>query len=254
MAARAFVPCAALTLLLAACGGGKGESTIVIPQSVIKALDNYAFTSDLQLSSAGRDLHATFDGVYQGPGNFQGTFDSSGTFQLGQPGHAEITAIGGQVWLKDGDGQWQPADASTAAALLLFLNNVAPPFFVNGLTFDSLKLTTSGSDTINGVDVHHVRLDKDALVGTLDQGSFTKEGDKDPVIVREDTLAFLPDDTVIDVWLDAADQHPVRIVVSLSAAEDDEHARDFFLEKPFDIHLQLDITDPDAKADIQPPE
>lgn len=256
--ARAWIALS-IIVVLAGCGdksGGGGpvsERTLEMSYSVVQALDDYAFTSDLQLSSAGRDLNATFDGVFQAPDRFQGTFDSSGTFQIGQPSHAELTAIGEQVWLKGGDGQWQPADPPALGPLLTFLNNATPSVFVNGLTFDSLRLTTSGRDTINGIDVHHVQLDKDALVGTLDQGLFTKEEDKDPAIVREDALAFLPDDTFIDVWLATDDLHPVRIVISLSAAEDDEHARDF-LEKPLSIRLQMDITDPDTDVEIAPPD
>lgn len=261
---RRWLGMGALLLTLSfvtACGNGDEISSsqeIVIPYGAVEALETYSFTSHLELTAPQGDLDVTFDGVYQAPDRYQGTWTSSGSFRISPVGAAEVIAIGQQVWWREPRGVWQAGvkpGGDSVDPFLGFLANASPAFFVRGLTFDSLRLHTNGPPTaVNGVEAYPVRFDKAALIGALDQGSFTKEGDKDPAIVREDALAFLPDDATVEAWLAVDDLHPVRIVVSMSAAADDPHADDFILGKPFDVRLEMDIADPNADVNIQPPD
>ncbi|MCH8993638.1 MAG: hypothetical protein IH959_01555 [Chloroflexi bacterium] len=254
---------AVLAPFAVACGNGGDEAPeeLVIPHSVIEALDNYAFTTDLDISSAQGDLQASFDGVFEAPDKFQGKLRTSGQLALGfgRPAETEVIAIGDRVWWREPNGAWQPGirpdelGEGSIDPFLLFSMFATPRFYLESLDFDSLRLSTSGSvETLNGMRAYPVRLDKAALIGMLDQGTFTKEAGKDVSIVREDAKAFLPEDIIIETWIAEDGRYPVRLVVTLSSDESDGFS--FFFEKPLDIRLQMDITDPDADVEIEPPE
>lgn len=246
-------------MLLVACSGGSSDGReIVIPRSAIDSLDNYAFTTDLDLSSAQGDLQADFTGVFQAPDRFQGTLHTAG-MSLGRPAETELIIIGEDVWWREPGGEWQRGitfgDEGREAVdpFYLFAYWATPPFYVQGLDFSSLRLTTSGdAKTINGARALPVVFDRPALMAILDQGIFAEEAGKDPEIVREDTEAFLPEDIRIEAWLAEESLYPVRILITLSADEDEEFS--VYFEKPLQIRLQLDITDPDAGINIVPPD
>jgi hypothetical protein len=128
-----------------------------------------------------------------------------------------------------------------------------PRFFINGLEFDEINLSYEGEyETINGVESYPpIELDKEELIGFLSVGRFTKEGNKEPTVVRSDAESYLPEDTLITVWLARDGLFPLRILATLSAEEDDEFQ--LFMDNPVSIRLQMDITDPDADVKITPP-
>src|SRR3990172_7068678 len=117
----------AVILTAGACAGDgqkeidEDQSELVIPGSALEALDEYAFTSDIELSSASSHLEAGFDARFQAPDRFQGPltasgeqyeslFAGSGSFGLELPLEAEVIAVGGQIWTREAGGAWQEAD------------------------------------------------------------------------------------------------------------------------------------------------
>lgn len=247
---------ALFVLIATACGGEEHPDELVIPHSAIEALDNYRFISDVDISSAEQDFTLDFEGAFQAPDKIQGTLTTAGMFQAGRPAETEMIVVGERVWWREPGGEWQTGLPSGGDGpiepFLIFSIYATPRWYIEALNFDSLRLpTTAGVKQINGVRAIQVRLNKTDLVGMLDQATFRPEEGKDVSIVREDVQTFLPEDIIVEAWITEDGLYPVRIIITLSADESDEFT--FLFEKPLDIRLQMDITDPNADVNILPP-
>ena len=250
------------TVFAVACGddGDGAPEELVIPHSVIEALDSYAFTTDLDISSGQGDLQASFEGFFEAPDKYQGSLQASGQYAefLAASAGTDIIAIGYHVWRQELNGTWEPGiqpeelGEGSFDLFVIFASWATPRFYLEALDFESLRLPTSGSvETVNGIRAYPVRFDKAALIGTLDQGTFTEQAWMDVSRFRAEAIAFLPEDMIIEAWIAEDGLYPVRLVVTLSSDESDGFSS--FFEKPFSIRLQMDITDPDADVNVQPP-
>lgn len=260
----------------AACGGG-GENepppewlidgVISLPFDGIEGLTNYAFTSDLEISSAGSKLKVTFDGVFEAPDRIQGLVEIRGEpFEQGlrdaydRPSETEAIIIGQEAWWREPDGAWQPgvkAAFETIDPFIIIREYVSPEFYLEALQFDSLEMPVSGDpQNVNGVTAYPVKLDKEALLQLLPQGTALKlypdPAGPEPGPV-ENAGQVLPQDFAVEAWFASKGAYPVRIVFTYSIGEDESCALCWGFERPMEVRLQLDITDPAADVRVQPP-
>lgn len=232
----------ALMLIASACGGGDGDgqveptavsgNVIEIPQSALEALDEYAFTSDIDMSSNGGHLAATFDASFRAPDRFQGTLTATGEpsehllgdlevfllqvpFEL--PLETELIAIGGQIWTRQIDGEWQDVsvfDGIGPFGRLIFLGT--PPVYLSFFKFDALRLPAAGpAEMVNGVRARPVRLDKAGLIALLTQGTVcagrpTEEPPCTPPWqdTQQQAQLTLPDDFAVETWIAEEGNYP----------------------------------------------
>jgi hypothetical protein len=262
VAALAIVLVVALGSVLIASGLVRDKAiedsrpvVLVIPASAVEALDNYEFESELALSSGGGVLNARLQGAVEEPGMGQAVVQADGEVweRTGLPANIEFIVAEDRsaAWWREPDGQWHEADERAAFALFPLASYVSPRFYITALDFETLTIPATSAD-LNGTNVQLVRLDKAALVGMLDQGIFVKEAGKDSEIVREDAQAFLPEDIVVEAYLTETEKVPIRIVVELSVSEGEE-AFEFGFDKPVELRLETNITDPDAGNNIETP-
>ena len=265
----------AVILTAGACAGDgqkeidEDQSELVIPGSALEGLDAYAFTSDIELSSASGHLEAGFDARFQAPDRFQGTLTASGeqyeslfagSFDLELPLEVEVIAVGGQIWTREAGGAWQEADGYDGIGpFTLLIVAGTPQLYLTFFNFDSLRLPAAGpAETVNGVRARPVRLDKAALIellaqGTVCAGGLTEEPPCTPPWqdTQQHTQEALPDDFVVETWIAEEGSYPTRTVVSFSLDESEF----FFAFAPSQsIRLQMDITDADIDVEIEPPE
>ena len=276
-----------IVFLLLRDGGGRvpqatiSDGTIEIPGSAITALTNYTFTTDLVISGtvnfdgavAEGDFTVNFDGAFQAPDLLEGTLRIGGSLgevflqvlQVpGRPAETEVIAIGGHVWWREPGGDWQPGIEEyedRIAPLVVFRQFGTPFFYLEALQFDELVMpVTNPVEMVNDQRAYRVRLDKSAIVDLLPQGTALKRYPEDqeehePVYpgVIENAQQVLPRDFLVEVWFAEEGLHPLRIVIEYST--DDQDRADFFmgLESPMSLRLQMDITNPDAGVEIEPP-
>jgi hypothetical protein len=228
---------------------------LVVPASAVEALDSYEFESELALASGGGSLDVRLQGAVEEPAMIQASVQADGEIweATGLPADIEFVVAEdrSEAWWREPNGTWRQADERATFALLSVASYVSPRFYVTALDFETLTIPSTTTE-FNGTNAHHLRLDKVALVGMLDQGIFVKEAGKDSEIVREDAQSFLPADMIVEALLSDVEKIPVRIVVELSVGEDEE-AFGFGFEKPVELRLETDITDPDADINIEPP-
>lgn len=253
---------AALGFFVVACGGD-GEKEIVIPRSAIEGLERYAFTTDIEVSSVDGDLELTYDAVFQAPDRIQGTFTASGELfeQFGLPSQIEVIDVGGgEVWWREPGDDWQAAAQETRTPFLMLNGLGTPWFYLEAFHFDPLRVPAARAvDVINGASARRVRLDKAGVIGLLPQLTAVGVGDMDQVVSDEDIADVqrnarenMPEDMVIEVWIAEEGGYPVRLVITFSEGQEEEEGFLVF-PPPLSVRLQIDITDPDADVDIEPP-
>lgn len=254
----------------AALPGTEQPGTITIPQGALEALDEYAFTSQIEMSSDAGHLEATFDAQFQAPDRIQGTLTATGEgyetlsddFGVGVPFdlplETEVLGAGGGTWVRQTGEDWQAADAGEQAGpyvdLLAF---ASPPTYLTIFRFDSLRLPVAGpAETVNGVRALPVRLDKAALIALLGQGTVCPGREELPCTppwsdTQQQAQEELPADIVVATWIAEEGSYPARIIITFSLAE----GREFFigLRPPQSVRLQMDITDTDVDVQIEPP-
>lgn len=272
-----------LVTVTPACAGGDGDEPvpdeIVIEASEIEALDNYAFTSVVEMSMPEGDLRARLEGGFQSPDRFQATLTVSGEGRaafpalLERPAEVEMAIVPPQdqqvwlhmydVWWRDSQEEWQfipffGSDGSEDPFSLL-AGLATPRFYLQSVPFSSLRLPVQGPGRIRDVDAYHVRLDRQAIMDLRKQVSyFTESGEPVwppderatsyvPTIVGN--AESLPEDFVVDAWLAADGHYPARIRITFTP---EEEGMDFLGADH--IRLQIDITDPDADFEIEVPE
>jgi hypothetical protein len=66
---------------------------------MVETLTNYEFTSDLNIRWELADLQARFEGAYESPDRYKGTFTSAGSVPTGfDSPQSDVVAIGATVW------------------------------------------------------------------------------------------------------------------------------------------------------------
>lgn len=252
------------SMVLAACGEG-GEQPeaeeLVVARSAIEALDNYAFTTELEISSAEGDLTASFDGAFQAPDRIQGrlTVTTELFDWLRRPSDMEVIVIPNEAWWREPDGEWQAgiAPGDSVDPLVVFAAYCTPRFYLEALEFDSLVLPLDDSlQEVNGVGAFRVRLDKPALIDLLSQATAIRQylGEEPSpgyLGVQENAQQVLPEDVLVEAWFAEEGRYPVRLVITYSC--DEVCALSFGFRSPLTVRLQMDITDPDADVEIAPP-
>lgn len=277
---------AAATVLLAVVGGlallaylvlGRDEGpkvevdgdSIIIPQSAVAALQQFAFTTDLEVEAADGDYGLEFQGVFEQPDRVRGQVHLSGAFDqysdaLGWPDPFEAVIVGNNVSWRDPGGAWQPGveeGYETLDPLVMFRLYATPWFYLDALHFQELRLPVSGpAERINDTAAVPVRLDKSGIVDVLGQGSeykrYAEEWDEhEPTFpgLAENAQQVLPSDFEVDIWFAEDDGYPVRIVFDYTIGPDDSCALCWGFEDPLALRLQMDITDPDADVEIEAP-
>ena len=246
------------------------DGTLQVPQSAVAALTSFAFTSDLDIISAAGDLSVMFEGGFQAPDRVQGTLLLDGQFAeafeegLGRPREMEIAVIGERSWWREPNGAWQPGfepGGDSDDPLVSFRRYATPWFYLEALRFDSLALAVAGPvEEVSGVSAYRVRLDKQAVIDVMGQGNELKvypdEIDEHSPIFPgrfENAEQVLPRDFSVEVWFAEEGSYPVRIVFDYSVAEGESCALCWGFERPMTLRLQMDITDPDADVEIEPP-
>lgn len=255
--------------LVVACGGDGGERggrEIVMPRSALDALDEYAFTSDIDLSSGSGHLEAVFDARFQAPDRFQGTLTASGkqyeslvasSYDLELPLDAEVIAVGSRIWTREAGGDWQEVQESDGFGPFTLLIITGTPQFYLSFKFDSLRLPPAGRvEMVNEVRARPVRLDKAGLIEVLAQGTGCAGAEEPPCTpaawqYTQQTQMALPEDFVVETWIAEEGSYPVRIVITFSLDEDDGGF--FVFTGPQSVRLQMDITDTDIDVEIEPP-
>ncbi|MEX2157994.1 MAG: LuxR C-terminal-related transcriptional regulator [Dehalococcoidia bacterium] len=264
-----------LAFLLTRGGGGSDgndalvDGTLQVPQSAITALENIAFTTTLDVSAAGGDFHLTFDGAFKSPDRIDGLLAISGEpyatlFEQGlqRPTTSEITVIGERAWWREPGGEWQrgvePGDSND---ILVTLRQYATPgFYLQAFRFDSVTLPVAGEETVNGSDAYHVRLDKPALLDLLPQGTTlefypdqTPQGSEIFPSELQYTEEKLPADFTVDVWFARDTLTPAKLTFAYSIGPDDPTDLAFGFEPPMTMRAEMNIVDPNAEAQIEPP-
>lgn len=266
-----------LAFLLTRDGGGSGGSdtlvdgTLQVPQSAITALDNFAFTTTLDVSAAGGDFHLMFDGAFQSPDRIDGRLDISGEpyatlFEQGlqRPTTSEITVIGERAWWREPGGEWQrgvePGDSNDI--LVTVRQYATPGFYLQSFRFDLITLPVMGEEMVNDSDAYHVRLDKTALLELLPQGTTLEfypdsmpQGDRDRIFPSQIdyTDEKLPPDFTVDAWFSKDTLTPAKLTFAYSIGPDDPTDLTFGFEPPMTMRAEMNIVDPDAEAEIEPP-
>jgi DNA-binding CsgD family transcriptional regulator len=264
-----------LAFLLMRDGGGSSDSdalvdgTLQVPQSAITALDNIAFTTTLDVSAAGGDFHLMFDGDFQSPDRIDGRLEISGEpyaslFEqsLQRPATSEITVIGERAWWREPDGEWrrgiEPGDSND---ILVALRQYATPgFYLQAFRFDSITLPVMGEETVNDSDAYHVRLDKATLLELLPEGTSLEfypdqapQGNQVSPNAVDYADEKLPPDFTVDVWFSKDTLSPAKLAFAYSIGPDDPTDLTFGFEPPMTMRAEMNIVDPDADADIEPP-
>lgn len=245
---------------------GVVDGEIVIPQSAIAALaGGYSFTTELDISSADGDLTVYFEGAFQPPDRIEGNMRLSGQ-PYTEPGEQlELGAIviGEYTWWNFG-GEWQPGiepGGDSYDPLLLFSSYATPRFYLEALRFESLALPVSRSlEEVNGVEAYPVRLDRQGIIGVMEQGTELKRypfawDEHNPIVpyLSENAQQVLPSDFLIELWFAEEGGYPARILFSYSIDEGESCALCWAFRSPMSLRLQMDITDTKADVDIQPP-
>jgi hypothetical protein len=243
---------------------------LIVHQEAVAALTNFAFTSDLRISYADGELHVTFDGDFQAPDRVQGTISIKGapyeqliTDVLGRPAEGEVAVIGEDTWWRDDANAWHAGERiseETADPLVMFRQYATPYFYLDALQFENLRFAGPGpAETVNGVRAIAVRLDKEAIVALLPQGTDLnaypdEEHQAEGVFPGqiENAQQVLPESFSVTVWFHQDELYPVRILFDYDVTESDYANLAFGFGKGSHIRLQMDITDPDAGADIAP--
>ncbi len=255
----------------AACGGDSEPEPvpdeIVIEASEIEALTNYAFTTELEMSAPGMfgegfaELEASFEGGFEAPDRLQGTIELTGDIAkaleqyFGRPRRTEMIVVPNEAWWREPGGEWQygmePYDSYDP--FVLFATYATPRFFLEALQFNSLVVPLEGSlERVNGVDTVQVRLDRQGVMDLMPQGTGLTLwlGDEPSSGVSVDYADYwLPDDFLLEVWIAVDGHYPARIVISFT--NDGEYPDLLDVDR---VHLQMDITDPDAEFSIKVPE
>lgn len=271
-----------LILAISAACGDRGDETgpsgrpgqpvpdeIVIPGQAIDALKRYAFTSELDVTSARGDLQLRFEGRLEAPDRLQGTLRRSG--QLAddvaldpalRPHEMEVIVIGENAWWREPGGDWRPGISpgyERIDPLTVFRDYATPRFYLEALRFDSLALPVGGPlETVNGVRAYPVRLDKATLVELLPRGTALKRypwEEPEPMHPGfvENTQQVLPRDFLVTAWFAEEGSYPVRIVIDYSISLEEYGLLAFNFQTPMTLRLQLDLTDPDADVHIEEP-
>ncbi len=252
-------------LLLRSNGGTyPALSEIVVPGSAIEAIESYAFSTKIEVSSSEGDLDLSYDGVSQGLLTSKGTFTGSGDLLqgLGLPAEADLIFLDPQIWLREPGGAWQEPDwgAVDSSALMNFGVLGTPWFYLETYGFERLRLPAEQSvDTINGVRAQRVQLNKSDVIALLLQLTSGNVGettyratDEDIAGVREGASENMPEDMVIETWIAEDGRYPVRLVITFTVSDSGEGSMGVF--PPLSsVRLEMDIAEPDADAVIEPP-
>ena len=117
-------------------------------------------------------------------------------------------------------------------------------------------------ETFHGVHAIRVRLDKADIVDMVSQVTSLgglldipeqPASEEDIAGIQEDAMEALPEDMVIETWIALDGSYPVRTVITLTIPAGDEGMLVGMFPPSSSVRLQMDITDPDAEADIEPP-
>ena len=277
---KRFVPLVVLALVLAgACSDevavpadeptvDVADGEIVIPQSAITALaGGYSFSADLEIDSPENSLTVQFEGVQAGD-RTRGTVRLGGSygeaFDEWRSSEMETVVIGERTWWRELGGEWQPGfepGGDSDDPLLTLSQFATPRFYLDALRFETLALPLSGPlEEVNGVSALPVRLDKQAVLDVMEQGSEIKRypdvwDEHNPVFpgISENARQVLPRDFIIDVWFAESGGYPVRIVFTYSVGEDDYCTLCWGFGRGMTLRLQMDITDVNTDVRIEPP-
>ena len=176
----------------------------------------------------------------------------------------ETVVIGERTWWRELGGEWQPGfepGGDSDDPLLTLSQFATPRFYLDALRFETLALPLSGSlEEVNGVSALPVRLDKQAVLDVMEQGSEFKSypdvwDEHNPVFpgISENAQQVLPRDFLIELWFAERGGYPVRIVFTYSIGEDDSCALCWAFGRGMTLRLQMDITDVNTDVQIEPP-
>lgn len=263
-----------LLLLIASCGGDGGNSVVVvdgrieIPHGAVALLDEFEFTTELDVAAADGDYGLTFEGAFEAPDRLRGMLQLTGRFEefsqaVGRPSDTEIIVIENAVWWRDGD-EWLPGieeGYERIDPLVDFRSYATPWFYLDALFFDTLSLPASDkSEEINGIDSVHVHLDKRGVIDVLEQALdiylYPENPDEEPRTTKGVSATLgerLPDDFNIDVWFAEDGLYPTRILFDYTITEEDFSDLAFVGEVPLTLRMQMDITDRNVDVEIERP-
>ncbi len=141
----------------------------------------------------------------------------------------ESITIGGQSWVKVGD-DWVEGEPQFE------FGDISPSSLLENLSAEQLRLIKPSKETVNGVESLRYSIGRDDIDALRSVGA---------LFGGDETLADMPEDFDIDLWLAEDGGWPVRITMTAHGmiSEGEEIDLDFSM----DI---TDVNDPDVKIEV----
>jgi hypothetical protein len=265
-----------MVYLLVRSGARDDPGEVRVSQAAIDAIERYTFVSDVTVESNEGDLHVTYDarsdGAFSSAGLVRGEGDLLSNFDL--PREVEVVLAQPEAWFRTPGGEWQKPDCAASPSpsfdngdpciltgLAILSVYATPSFFLHVYRFDDPVFQAHDSAEIHGVRAKQVRLNRDDILEFVLQITGAKiPGQGQRLLSEDERREFqedgsegLPTDFAIDAWIAEGEGYPVRLVVDFTVPSGDEGLMVGTLPPGASVHLQMDITDPDADVTIEPP-
>jgi hypothetical protein len=178
------------------------------------------------------------------------------------PADADVVWLLGEGWIRVPGGNWQTVDDAGAVVGTSLLGFYATPsFFIHQYRFSDPVLPAHDTASIEGTEAKQVILRRDEVIAiimeiareTLPNQETVDVSQQNRELIQENAREALPDDFEVEVWIAEEQGYPVRIIVTFSVSTGDEGFLISVFPAGARVTLQIDITDTDTGATVEPP-